>query len=267
MIILGLLLIIATPLLFHFRPFFFKKNAGLEVNCQPAATIFLDGKHLGQTPFKEDNLQTGDYLLKLTPTIEGLSVWEKTVSLNSGSTTVINCQLAVSEEQTSSTILTLESLNNKKLMVLAVISQPDGVMVKVDGVTRGFAPISSEDIKEGDHLVSLTLNGYQKKEIKAKTMPGRKLIINAQLAKEKVSAEEATPSAEPETTETYVVIKETPTGWLRVRWEPSLAATEAAKIQPGEKYSLLDEQSGWYKIEFEEGQEGWIASQYATLNL
>jgi N-acetylmuramoyl-L-alanine amidase len=60
-----------------------------------------------------------------------------------------------------------------------------------------------------------------------------------------------------------VVIKNTPTGWLRVRMEPSLSATEAAKVKPGEKYTLLDEKNGWYKISYKEGEEGWISGRYA----
>ena len=264
-------MIIAAPLFFHFRPFSFQKHAGLEINCQPEAIVFLEGKHLGQTPFKQENLQPGEYLLKITPPEAGLISWEKKVSLVSGVSTVIDCQLAASEEKSSSTILNLESLNNKRLMVLAIISQPDGVLVKVDAVTRGFTPISLEDIQEGDHLVSLTLPGYQQKEIKAKTILGRKLIINVQLAKtadgEEVLSPEATASAAiKEAGQKTVVINETPTGWLRVRWEPNLSATEAARVKPGAEFILLEENNGWYKIEFEEGQEGWIAGQYATKN-
>lgn len=271
LIVVGVILIIAAPLFFHFRPFFFKKNAGLEINCQPESAIFLEGRHLGQTPFKQENLQPGEYLLKITPSEAGLISWEKKVSLVAGVSTVISCQLAASQERSSSTILNLEPLNNKRLMVLAIISQPDGVLVKVDSVTRGFTPISLEDIQEGDHLVSLTLPGYQQKEIKAKTILGRKLIINVQLAKtaagEEMLSPEATASAasqeaEPKT----VVIKETPTGWLRVRWEPNLSASEAAKVKPGAEFILLEEKNDWYKIEFEEGREGWIASQYAAEN-
>jgi uncharacterized protein YgiM (DUF1202 family) len=45
--------------------------------------------------------------------------------------------------------------------------------------------------------------------------------------------------------------------------EPSTVATEAAKVNPGEMYPLLDEESGWYKIEYQKDEEGWISGQYA----
>jgi uncharacterized protein YgiM (DUF1202 family) len=51
-----------------------------------------------------------------------------------------------------------------------------------------------------------------------------------------------------------------------------LAASESAKVKKGERYELLDEKEGWYKIKFNgnkeglvEGEfdEGWISSSYA----
>jgi len=61
------------------------------------------------------------------------------------------------------------------------------------------------------------------------------------------------------------LVKENSVGFLRVRNAPS--GTEIAKIQPidpQKKYSLLEEKSGWYKITYEEGKEGWVSadSQY-----
>ena len=63
-----------------------------------------------------------------------------------------------------------------------------------------------------------------------------------------------------------VVILETPTGYLRVRKEPSTLAEEVGRVKPGEEYELLDEdeKTGWYKIQLDEGDEGWISNQYAS---
>jgi uncharacterized protein YgiM (DUF1202 family) len=55
---------------------------------------------------------------------------------------------------------------------------------------------------------------------------------------------------------------QTPTGFLRVRDQASLGGAEIGQVKPGETYTLLDEQSGWYKIKFN-NKEGWISSQYA----
>jgi len=276
LIIIGLLFII-VPLAFYFRSIFLKKPAGLQITSEPITTVFLDNQNLGQTPFEDNNREAGDYLIKLIPQGEGFSSWEQKISLYPGFLTVINRQLAEAEELTSGSILTFESLKNKKLMVLAIISEPSGVLVRVDGITRSFTPLSLEDISEGEHLISLTLPGYQEKVIQIKTVFGQKLIVNAKLAKEKEKPQEATPSAQEEEEEEeeqesgkelskpYIIINDTPTGWLRVRLEPSTTASEAARIDPGNKYKLLEtSETGWYKIEYEEGKEGWVSGQYAS---
>ena len=240
-----------------------KQTAGLQVISEPRATVFLEGKHLGQTPLEDKELEPGEFLIKLVPELESFNSWEQKIKLNPGILTVVKHEFAEDEEYESSEVLTLESLANKKLISLAIISSPDGALVKVNGATRGFAPISLEDVVEGSQLVSLSLPGYLEKEIKAKIILGRKLIINAKLAKEKIETEEASPSAE-EKESPYVEIGETPTGWLRVRLEPTTTATEAARVKPGEKYPFLGEEKGWYKIRYDEEKEGWISGQYAS---
>jgi len=79
----------------------------------------------------------------------------------------------------------------------------------------------------------------------------------------------ASPSATLKTTPTvsdpdkpYAIIKDTPTGFLRVRMEPNTQATEAAKVNPGEKYTIFDSKSGWYKIMYNSTDYGWISGQY-----
>jgi len=57
----------------------------------------------------------------------------------------------------------------------------------------------------------------------------------------------------------------TPTGFLRVRSEPSTAGEEVAQVDPGDRFPYLetDEDTGWFKIEYEDGEEGWVSNQYA----
>jgi hypothetical protein len=266
--ILFIFLLVAGGLYVRARFLKERQLAGLQVTSEPRATIFLDGKHLGQTPFKSEQLRSGDFSFKLVPDGELFFPWTQKIKLNPGVLTAIDRQFGQTEEVSSHEILTLESSVNKNLASLAVISSPDGALVKIDGVTHGFTPLSLSDVSEGDHLISISLNGYLEKEVKAKTVLGRRLIINIKLAKEKDDEEETTSideeGVEEESEIAYVVIKETETGWLRVRLEPTTAASEAAKVKPGEKYPLLEENKGWYKIPYEEGKEGWISGKYAT---
>ena len=75
----------------------------------------------------------------------------------------------------------------------------------------------------------------------------------------------ATSSADLE--RPYVIITETGTGWLRVRSEPNTSVdNEVAKVDVGEQFTYIESNdTGWYKIEYSEGEEGWISGRYAEL--
>ncbi len=62
-----------------------------------------------------------------------------------------------------------------------------------------------------------------------------------------------------------VLIKETGTGWLRVRKGPGTDYAEITKVNVGDSFTLLEESFKWYKIKIGE-EEGWIFSDYATLD-
>ena len=59
-----------------------------------------------------------------------------------------------------------------------------------------------------------------------------------------------------------VKILPTGVGWLRVRSEPSLSASEVTKVNVGEKFLFLEERVGWVKIKLTDGREGWVSSDY-----
>jgi hypothetical protein len=63
----------------------------------------------------------------------------------------------------------------------------------------------------------------------------------------------------------YVTIKDTGTGWLRVRDQASNAGVEVAKVNVGQNYPYISTLNGWFEITYETGKNGWISGQYATL--
>ena len=270
--------------------FFSKPGPGaLQISTTPKATVFIDGTQVGVTPFFDDKLKSGEHTVKLVPeaTTDNLVSWEGKVNLTPGILTAINRNFATSEAFSSGEIIWLEKISSRDKSSLSVISTPDQAVVKVDGEPKGFSPVLVENLSPGSHQLSVGTPGYEERTISAKTVAGYKLIVNVQLAQKIEGIEEATPSAElgpspspkasptPKTTpkptitppeKPYVLIKETPTGWLRVRMEPSASATEAAKVNPGEMFPYLNEEkSGWLKIEYEEGKEGWVSGVYVEL--
>lgn len=270
--------------------FFGKPGLGaLQISTTPKATVFIDGAQVGVTPFFDDKLKSGEHTVKLVPeaTTDNLVSWEGKVNLTPGILTAINRNFATSEAFSSGEIIWLEKISSRDKSSLSVISIPDQAVVKVDGEPKGFSPVLVENLSPGSHQLVVNTPGYEERTISAKTVAGYKLIVNVQLAQKIEGIEEATPSAElgpspspkasptPKTTpkptvtppeKPYVLIKETPTGWLRVRMEPSASATEAAKVDPGEMFPYLNEEkSGWLKIEYEEGKEGWVSGVYVEL--
>lgn len=269
-----------------------KTSAGLQVNSIPQATVFLDGKQVGQTPYEDTKLKSGEVTLKL---VSSSLSWEAKVKLNSGTLALVNREFGLNEETSAGEVITLEPTSNKKSISLAIISQPDSSLIKVDGETKGFAPVNIENLSAGEHEILVSSPDYKERSIRVNFFEGFKSIINVKLASAKNETSltleptaTATPSASPtpaklgakttptpsikpktsptsttEPTRPYVKILDTPTGWLRVRMEPSTSATESAKVNPGETYPLIDEQTGWYQISYSTNKEGWISSQYA----
>lgn len=273
-----------------------RNQAALSVNTVPKATIFLDGEHLGQTPYSNEKLKSGEHILKIVPesTGQALTPWESRITLTSGILTVVNREMGLTQDLSSGEILSFEPLADKKAMSIAVISTPDGAEVNLDGEPKGFAPVSIDNVSEGQHVIKINSPGYVEKSITAKTVKGNKLIVSVQLAREveavaPTDIPEATPSATPKTspkispsplTSPKATSSATPkpsfspgtqlnsvqplqvNGFANVRSESSSAGTIVAKIDYPDKFSILDTATSgghtWYKIEYETAKEGWV---------
>ena len=240
---------------------------GLKVSSIPQASIFLDADNLGRTPFEDDKIKSGDYTLKLIPEDGGSegSSWQGKIKISADVLTYVNRELNDSDLTSAGEILTLEKISGKNSEI-AITAMPEGAKILFDGEDKGAAPLILRNIEPGEHEISLSSTGFVNRLIKVRITRGYKLIADFQLALIPDGEEEATEEGElkeGELKKPYVEILDTPTGWLRVREEPATTATEAAKVNPGETYPLLDEESGWYKIQYEDGKEGWISGKYA----
>lgn len=299
-----LLIIFALSLSACTIPFIGQKRAALQIDASPTSTVYLNDNDVGQTPYFDDKLKPGEYSVKIAVSDQPERTWTTNVTLSPQIITVINRQFGANEEESSNYLLQLEPITDKDNAEISIITIPDNVIVKVDGQPQGFSPVSLNNINEGDHSITLSAPGYQELTIKAQVKNGYKLIVSAQLARtpgidllpednqatdsadleenEEDSEDEAstTPTPKPtskprsstatssgEMARPYVVITETGTGWLRVRSAPNATAdNEVAKIDVGEKFSFIESNdTGWYKIEYSEGEEGWISGRYADL--
>lgn len=78
----------------------------------------------------------------------------------------------------------------------------------------------------------------------------------------KAASSSAKPTSSTAVPGKTVTIKETGTGWLRVRETASSSGKELAKVDVGESFPFFETQSGWTQIEYEKGKKGWVSSQY-----
>lgn len=288
---IGLFLLLAIFLSSCSLPFLKKKKAALQIQSSPTTTVFLNDNHVGKTPYLDEDLKPGEYTVKLVPDSEGEGVeaWQGIINLYPGIMTVVSRNLAESEDKVSGYILTLEPITDKEKAKVSIVSTPDGVVVNLDGEPKGFTPLSLDEVTEGERTISISSPGFKEEIIKAQAVKGYKLMINVQLAREmdeeKEEEKEATDSADLEEEEDlevdkeaspgaemarpYVKIKDTPTGFLKVRSEPSTAGgdeTVITQVDPGEVFKFIEaNDTGWYKIEYKKGKQGWISGKYAEL--
>ena len=229
------------------------KPAALQVTSTPEASVFLDGKHLGKTPFFTDQLDAKEYMLKIS--VSEASYTEKIV-LTPGALTAVNRELSANFLGQSGETLAL----NKQGKGVFISSYPDKAQVAMDGKIAGETPLIVEDVKEGDHQVSLNKTGYIQREFTIKSSNKYQLTANVTLASE--FAKGKTTSSESQPQGKSVEILRTPLGFVRVRQEPSLESLEIGTIETGKQVELLQEVQGWYSIKFD-GKIGWISTQYA----
>jgi uncharacterized protein YgiM (DUF1202 family) len=119
------------------------------------------------------------------------------------------------------------------------------------------------NVGEGDKRLVVSYPGYKSISSFVKLINGYQLVAEVDLTKE----EDKAPMVEPTPTlaikTVSVKIKQTETGWLRVRSQPNASGTEIMRVNAGETYSLVEEKTEWYKINLGNNNSGWISTKYA----
>lgn len=229
-----------------------KVKSGLSVLSTPGqAKIFLDGREVGQTPFEDKNLEVRGYDVKIDK--EGAS-WQGKIKLTPGTVAIINRDLARDIASSSGEILILERGRG-----ITVISNPSDAEVEIDGKVYGKTPISI-NLTSGEHTTVISRDNYLKRSIRAKLPDNFNLTLSVDLS---LSEADLTTMATPVITQTpEVVVKDTPTGFLRVRDKASLSGKEIAQVKPGDTLILLEEGASWDRVRLSDGTEGYVSSTY-----
>ncbi len=274
-------LIILTVLILLFAGFvafrFFvvgkqSENGKLKIISSLTASVFIDNVAIGRTPY-EDKYKVGEYILKLIPegTATDTASWQGKIKIYKNAMTFVSRELGASDISSSGEILTISKMDQPKSAdrgEIYIETDPTGAIVNLDNEEKGIAPLVLTDVLKGEHEVSVFMPGFLQKREKLNIESKHRLSAVFKLAIDQSQAPPTKPTGEKEATPGAVIkkinilIKDTPTGWLRVRDGPTLNASESGRVNPGEKFPLLEEQEGWYKIKIA-SQEGWISSVYS----
>ncbi len=258
----------------------------LRVLSSPTASIFLNNLAIGKTPFT-DKVRVGEYILKLIPegTATDTASWQGKIEIFRNASTYVNQELGSSDINSAGEVLMIKKMDkppdNNKTGEVLIETDPAGALIFLDNDEKGVAPAVIESVLGGDHELQVFLPGFIRRTVKINVDPGYRIIAKFKLAidqlqqQNKLTDEEkqATDAAKLAVKGSVAIIKETPTGWLRVRTAHSIDASESEKIKPGQRYEIVEEQENWYKIKYNnkpeglvegEFEEGWVSAAYIT---
>lgn len=232
----------------------FSKPAALQVTSKPEASVFLDGKHIGKTPFYSDQLKPGEHTLKIT--VEAAD-YVDIVTLYEGTLTVVNRDLASNFLAQSGENLSLVA-GKKGVFIMSIPIEAD---VTIDGKYEGKTPIVATNLKIGDHKIQIAKENYVERELTIQTSPKYQLVAEVTLASE-IAKGNMTQEKPQQLKVDRALILNTPQGFLRVRSKPSLSAEEIGQASSGDEFEIIQETKEWFQISFE-GKPGWISTAYA----
>ncbi|KKQ30363.1 MAG: PEGA domain protein [Candidatus Shapirobacteria bacterium GW2011_GWE1_38_10] len=232
-------------------------KSGVEIASNPIAKVYLNGVESGMTPYKNNTLKPGEIEIRLDDG-EG-EIWQRKIKLENNVTSVISWDFE--KDVDSGYILSMEKTGENGSIL--VNSNPGGAMIYIDGEIKNNSPAKIESVGEGDRKLSINYPGYKSINLIVRVVKGYQLLIDAKLEREKKIETAITISPTPtRILGPKIRIKETETGWLRVRETASNGSLEVGRANPGETYEFVSEESGWYQIVYK-GKNAWVSAKYA----
>jgi len=119
-------------------------NGSIAITSIPSgAEVYIDGGQRGIAPAIFPEILPGNH--QVTISSKGYNDWSHIVSVGSGQMAAINAELQATQEITG---------------LLAVITDPPGADIFIDGDFKGVSPVTISGLSAGPHTVLLTLQEY-----------------------------------------------------------------------------------------------------------
>lgn len=264
-------------------------QGGLKIDTSMPATVYLDDKNMGSTPFILNPLDVKKYQLRVVPTDGSLVPYETVVKVFSNFETTVDWQFATTGDASSGFIFEEGKANSAKLAELEIVTSPDNVPISINGKNEGFSPLVLDKLTQGDYKLELQAPGYISSSRDVRLIQGKRLVITAKLARKPLAiatpsaqlaplptpspsaVPKATPKSMPSATITtakpYIEVLDTPTGYLKVRGGPSTMFPVLGQLDIGDTvpYDGQETVDHWFKIAYEATNSAWVSGQYSKL--
>jgi hypothetical protein len=174
----------------------------LQVSSTPSgAKLVLDNVNKGTTPVTVQNILAGSHTISLSK--DGYDDYTADIVIAGGKITTVSVPLA-----------SIAAADNGTLFVN---STPKGATVIIDDIVAGSTPATFKNITPGDHIVTLTLSGYDDYTETVSVMSDTTSTVNVDLAKANA-----------------------PPGAVRITSTPSLATVYLDNVNKGTTPLTLD---------------------------
>ena len=114
------------------------KKSAIEINSYPVAKVYIDGKEMGLTPYRNRQLKPGEIEVRL---IANESEWSKKIKLQNNISTVVDWEFGKTEDESGGYVLYLEKTGDKKSAGLMINTNPNKSTVTIDNEVKGLSPM------------------------------------------------------------------------------------------------------------------------------
>jgi hypothetical protein len=257
-----------------------KSETVFSVVSEPgSASVYIDGSEVGKTPYSSTVLSEGDYDLRVD--LPGYESQTARINIKKGYKLNVSMKmfplpvLTKVEQFEGSVGLYNVALDNTTIAsnpgdwVLAMLywNQTRGINLVGLGISKEavfdyFLDYKGNLYAKDGHLIReqeglLALEGAAKGAYLGRVSDGEGLTTEA-----KESYEILTGSV---LGAKMAQIEPTGLGWLRVRSEPGLDSDELGKATVGESYKVVEEGTGWVKIQLSDEVVGWVSSDHVKM--
>lgn len=135
---------------------------GLEVMSEPSgATVLIDGKKVGATPFRLDRVKKGERQIVVEKS--GYEDWRQKIKIASGESIKLFAEMGA------------------VYGTLVVESTPEDADVYLSGRKQGKTPLTVDRVKEGSREIVIRKEGYLEYTKEVTISPGKTVILSAEL--------------------------------------------------------------------------------------